>query len=96
MDTGQIITLVVALIVSVGTIIGARLSASGATTEAAIKLVKPLTQRIDGLERELKRCNIEVVKWKHGTTVLIAQLKRLGHIPDWTPDKDITLQLPRD
>jgi hypothetical protein len=92
MDIDKIIeTILVALISSgLGSAITARslrrkndAEASQAIAEAAKSLIAPLTDRVDALEAELKR-------FKRGVDRLIAQIRCLGHEPDWTPEMDLT------
>jgi hypothetical protein len=90
MDTatlGTLIVAIVALIGAVGGIITARSSASGAITEAAMKLITPLTDRITLLENHEKRLDKLVKELIHGTHILTEQLKSKNIVPEWELDQ---------
>jgi cell division protein FtsB len=91
MDTSYltvIIPLFISLIVAIGGIVAARASASGVITDAALKLIAPLKKQINDLEKKVDLQEAEIKKLRRGTEVLIKQICRLGHKPDWTPEKD--------
>lgn len=44
-------------------------------------------RRIDILEANLHMTETSLAIFKHGVGVLIAQLQRLGHTPDWRPEQ---------
>jgi hypothetical protein len=81
----SLIASIVALIIAVGGIITARATASGAITEAAMKLVTPLKKRIEELENHVKAQDREIQKLRSGIPVLIKQLKDVGLQPRWFP-----------
>lgn len=79
---------VISLIGAVGGIITARASASGAITEAAMKLITPLKGRIYELEKQNKQIKQIVLEWEKGIVILTEQLKSKGVIPKWEPKKN--------
>jgi hypothetical protein len=81
MDSNSWIPIGISLLIAIGGIVGARATAASSITDAAMKLIKPLNARIDKLEADVK-------KYKHGTEILIRQITKLGHKPDWTPEDD--------
>jgi hypothetical protein len=55
--------------------------------------VRELENRIDDLEQlrlldaaERNRLHQELNELRRGITILIAQVRRLGHVPEWTPE----------
>lgn len=94
MDTPTL-TVVVALIVAIGSVITAvsarrkgSAEASQIITESAMKLLDPLNARIDQMQEELDELKKDLTKYKRGVAILIAQLKRMKVNPDWTPEND--------
>ena len=81
------LTVIISLIVAIGGIITSRAAAAGSITDAAMKLIAPLKQRIDELEKEINQLRLDGQKWKRGVEILIEQLKRKGCVPDWTPEE---------
>lgn len=77
-----------------------RSDAAGAITDAAVKLVQPLTDRVDTLEKKdceqdktidlltykLDRYAKRVIYLMGGIETLIRQIKDAGCLPAWTPD----------
>jgi len=71
-----------------------RADAADLITAAAIKLLDPLTRRVDELENKV-RCQNEkierygqrVIVLMRGIERLVLQITRLGHVPVWTPDE---------
>ena len=78
-----------------------RANASKAVTEAAINLVKPLSDRVDKLEkinieqdkkieqqeRTIKKYGQRIVYLMNGIEKLIEQFQRSDIAPTWVPDK---------
>jgi hypothetical protein len=81
----NIATIIVAVILGVGTIIGARYSAAGGISEAAMKLINPLKDRITDLEKLTKSQGREIRDLIRGVTILTSQLKTAGIKPQWVP-----------
>jgi hypothetical protein len=66
--------------------------------EASDKLSELYEKRIKTLEEELvilRPLPAEVQFFRAGIDVLLKQMKRMGIIPDWTPDTGVTVALPR-
>lgn len=45
-------------------------------------------KRIDALEVEQRDLSVTLIEYRRGVDILIAQLRRLGVTPDWTPPHD--------
>lgn len=96
----NVATIIVAVIVGAGTIIGARLSAASGISEAAMKLVAPLKDRIEELEKELKplrplpdrvkRLEAENKEFRKGVPILIKQLEEARLKPRWIPAPELS------
>ena len=83
MDSATI-AIIVSLVIAIGGIITSRATATGAITDAAMKLIKPLNERIDQLCIEVEELKRENTKLTRGVKILIAQLKKMKVTPDWT------------
>ena len=86
MDSATI-AIIVSLVIAVGGIITSRATATGAITDAAMKLIKPLNERIDQLDIEVAELKKENTKLRQGVGILIAQLKKMKVLPDWTVEE---------
>lgn len=53
-------------------------------------LVQDAMQMLDRHDREIKELKNELRWYRYGVAILIAQIRRLGVTPEWTPD------MPRD
>jgi class 3 adenylate cyclase len=60
--------------------------AADAVSEAASRLLEPLNRRIELLEKVTAAQEVELIFLRRGVNTLIAQLRRVGCEPEWTPD----------
>lgn len=98
MDT----SIIIALIALLGTIInvGVTLKKNTAETkhteattadtlvDTSMTLLGKLQLRVEELERVQLAQGIEIAKLRRGAGILINQIRKLGHEPEWTLDSD--------
>ena len=90
MDTLTVVaSTIIALIVAIGGIITSRATASGAITEAAMKLVTPLKNRIDEQDKDIKKLKKIVSTLEKGVMILTDQLREEHITPKWELNHDL-------
>ncbi len=61
---------------------------SRASTEAVLILIKPLSERVAALEREVETLRARVAEFRRGVRILCGQVRQLGAEPLWEPPLD--------
>lgn len=84
-----VLTGITSLVVSLSTRRKNQADAASAVTDAAMKLVMPLSDRVAALEGEVATLRKRVAEFRRGVRLLCEQISDLGGAPVWQePDND--------
>jgi hypothetical protein len=82
-------------VVILGYFIGRRKQSADITKEVT-DAYADLSRRVGELEEKLRQQSREIARLISGINVLIAQTRRLGEVPDWTPEMETIPAIPKN